>query len=192
MHTVSIHTTAKSAVLSTLVLVCGLQAAASAAVMSFTGQPFGNAPAAYTENGIRLESSVTANLFSIGNPSPGYAVDANSAIVRFTAVDNSAFNFNSIDILIQIGFVDIGLVGTKADGGGTVSQSFPVSASGFTTLAPTGFTDLSRVDLTYRGNGFLFLDNVTVTMVPEPAALGLLGVATLALRRRRPATPAAC
>ncbi len=53
------------------------------------------------------------------------------------------------------------------------------------TSSLTGSSQKIRIESVEGGTDFFYLDDITVTAVPEPSSLGLLGLGGLALLRRR-------
>jgi hypothetical protein len=69
-----------------------------------------------------------------------------------------------------------------------ITSDAPSGPTDFTAIDPT---PVDTVNFTITGdplNDNFVLDNLAVTFVPEPASLGLVGIAALALLRRRPRT----
>ena len=108
--------------------------------------------------------------------------------LTFTHTGGLSFNARSVD---TIGGFSDGNGTLKFTGfftaGGSISMDVPVSNGVITNTLLAGFVDLTRLEVaqaTGTGN-FLALDNIGFEVVPAPGAFALLGVAGLALRRRR-------
>ena len=110
--------------------------------------------------------------------------------VRLTALDNSVFNLNSIDLADANGdFFSLNFRGTKSDLS-TVSQTF-TGTGNLLTYNFIGFDDLINVEwgATRRNESGLFLvtfDNInistgkdSISTVPVPAAAWLFGSALI-------------
>jgi PEP-CTERM motif len=181
-------------VIQTLVMAFGLWlcgfANAAIIVMDFTGNPVGNAPTTYTEDGMRLVSTGSAStLFNIGNPTPGYVQNTGAAnTIHIDLLNGTAFQLLSFDVETQTNPFTIQIVGNRL-GGGTVNESFIVNTPSnvFTTFTPTlNFSGLLNFDINVpAGSGASVFDNIRISVpdaaVPAPAsfalfALGLLGM----------------
>jgi hypothetical protein len=166
-------------------------------VMTFVGlAPGSTGHTSYTENGFRLDTGTSGDIFSgssaaVTTASP-YAFPSNiGTSFRFTSADGKPFDLFGIDMAPLNGSVGprtVAFTGTLA-GGGTVTQSF--TTGGAVALAPfvfgSEFTNLVSVDFT---PGSVNFDNIEAgAFVPEPSSAVVLGaaigVAGLRSRRRR-------
>lgn len=124
------------------------------------------------------------------NSSTGTAVD-------ITGANGSAFSFFSIGLAPYLGLfggsTTVSFVGTVF-GGGTVSRviTLPGATNTMSNFTFNNFSNLSSLRLTVTSPAFdpyVQFDNVSVSVVPEPASVVLMAVGLLALgvcaRRRR-------
>jgi hypothetical protein len=156
------------------------------------------------ETGTPTPSTPTAlAMYAPGNGSfLGNAIfnDVGSAI-DFTPVAGGPFALFSLDLasydLLQVGTMPVTFTGFRLGGGMNAMQTFELSLStrAFTTVALTGFTNLSSARVTFGAPLFgAQVDNVRVGVVPEPStyllmATGLVTLGAMARRRRRANTP---
>jgi hypothetical protein len=141
-------------------------------------------------------------------PDNGSAYLSNPSGLRFSFVNGALFNFNRFDVAEYSGvfafpqFVD--LWGHKADGSvvefefytdGIFDGTGPLPDFQRIEL-PASFTDLSWVEFHFLGNdsGIIAIDNVSLSVIPEPSSLWLIivGAVLMLSRRTRDATAAPC
>jgi len=170
-----------------LIGLASLSAHAQTVVMDFQGNPFGNAPANYTEDGILQVATVdltNSTLFNFGNPAPGYALNGPSAHVTWSLVSGDPFNFVSVDLTTQTDPHTVTFTVNYDDG---AIAAFPFdTGNSFRTFAPVGgFIEVASIELDVPSNaGVTFMDNFTIT-VPEPTSLVMLGAMGVLMLRRR-------
>ncbi len=102
----------------------------------------------------------------------------------FASVFGSLFNLTSIDMGGGYRFgpgTDVSITGVRSDYS-TVSQQYTLLPASFTTYVLSGFTNLKSVTLGSAGLGYVAVDNIVTSPVPEPetyamllAGLGLIG-----------------
>lgn len=193
-----------------------LPTGASATVMDFealehvdSGQsPVPGSGKFYAEKGYEFTSSAPIHNFATwGTLSANYLGSTAlwngdgtgvTGITTLARADGQAFDLLSIDVG-ELNVSGPGIAGVTFEGvlsgGGTVTQSFTTdgvrsTGSGFQTFTLVGFTDVLSVSW-LQATPFIQFDNVTTASdadaVPEPAALGLLGLglAGLGFVRRR-------
>ena len=145
-----------------------------------------------------------------GSSSTGYiyqslgtqgAADPDQIAIQFDSLDRfgNAGAFSTINIsLFSSNGSFVAADGTDPDGAAGLTQiGSTYSSSTFGLNQTTGFYDLSgladgtevylRIGLILGSNSEAFVDNVSVTAIPEPSSLALLGLGALAVgvRRRR-------
>lgn len=143
--------------------------------------------ATYTEAGLNIagDAATFLPLDNIGaGGSGGLYVEPNSTLRLFSET-------GSFDLLsATFGAFDAGVTGLLNISAGSMSQVIQLGA--LTSFSFFGFTNLQQVTLT--SNIAFILDDLTIDLagaaVPEPASLGLAGLALaglMAVRRRRQA-----
>jgi hypothetical protein len=171
---------AAAASAATLLLGTGAASAATVTIEFGTVVAFPSSP--YIEDGFEIAGTFLL-LNSPGNPPAAIALDDLTPSLTLTRTGGGAFSLSSFDYACNSFSACAFSVGTT-----------PITANssaGFTTVSPTGFTNITSLMFT-RANGFPILDNIVltfddVTPVPVPAALPLLlaGVGGLGLMARR-------
>ena len=161
---------------------------------------FGDTPVDYTSSdlffdGFKFSTSyvhtVTSDAYGSSNGSQAlayYAVGNN--FETFSMADSTLFNLTKLDLggwaYFGQGPQTLSVIGTQA-GGGTVTATLNVAPTSFNTYTLTGFTNLQSVQLGSLPRGYVAVDNIVTTPVPEPEtyALMLAGLGLLAVVRRR-------
>lgn len=156
---------------------------------SFTVEGFSFATGA--AHGVTNLSGFGASDPAGGNYLVYLATGANTETI--TLSDATPFSLASIDLG---GWYNFGAnpqlltVTGHQSNGQTVTTQLAVAPSSFQSYALNGFTNLLSVQLGSLARGYVAVDNIVATPVPEPETyalmLGGLGLLGLALRRRRP------
>ena len=190
-----------------LVMAAGAQAAVvTVAVIDFDGD--GNLSAfptvSHSENNFTLTSNQPGgtlidndNLVRAAIGAPGVGADSNAiffganfATSTLTlAHDNAGYSFDltSFDASSLYNAAGVLTLNGTLAGGGSVSQNINLT-SDLTTINVTGMDGLSSLDFTFDGQFAPFdIDNITVNVIPIPAAVWLFGSAMglLTFMRRR-------
>ena len=152
----------------------------------------------YLESGYRIQDG--GQLYYIQQNNVQYAGSAglheriSNGLITLNRASGSAFTLTSIDLSTlhpQGTSPAVTFIGTLV-GGGTVTQTFSVTAFGFHTFVfNSSFTNLLSVSWHQGTDDFNAhqFDNIVVSSVPEPASMvllgsGLIGIATR-LRKRK-------
>ena len=119
----------------------------------------------------------------------------NATTLTITRSDAGLFDLGSLDVGFTNGYLDPSeqLKITGHTGSGDVSVTAALSKTSFSTVLTSGFSNLTSVTLSVLGNtsspGYVAIDNLSVTPVPEPETYAMLlaglGLIPLAARRRR-------
>ena len=139
----------------------------------------------------------TESAFYSGSPAL-FNNSATGTAVDITAASGGAFSFLSIGLAPYLGLfggsTTVSFLGNLM-GGGTVSRSItlPGATNVQTNFSFTGFNSLTSLRLTVTSPAFdpyVQFDNVTASVVPEPAsvvllAAGLISIGAAVRRRRR-------
>lgn len=172
-------------------------AQASVTFESVTNTAF--APSSITADGFNFSTTIwqaVQNRTDLGasNGSQYLVFQANDSYREtFSAVGNAAFNLTSIDLggwyNFGVASQSLTITGTKQDGGLVSETLIGITATSFQTFTLSNFSNLQSVELGGVTQGYVAIDNIITTPVPEPetyalllAGLGLLGVS---MRRRQ-------
>lgn len=119
----------------------------------------------------------------------------NSTSLTITRSDAGLFNLGTLDVGFTSGALAPSelLKITGHSGSGDVSITAALSKTSFSTVSTAGFNNLTSVTLSVLGDtsspGYVAIDNLAVTAVPEPETYAMLlaglGLIPLAARRRR-------
>ena len=166
---------------------------------SYTGNVRGywfEAPVDFVITGLRVPDEMNVGVQSVevvkfdGNtPPPAYPLTTNAFVSQARFVDEPSANILAVNIPVATGEV----IGIYGQCGGTCSYGTPAGPFQTTILGMP--TTLTRSGMQYTLNSGPMHDiwqeaayqvsRVEMYYVPEPATLGLLGLAGIALLRRR-------
>lgn len=119
--------------------------------------------------------------------------NGNSAQVLFKPIDDSAFDVMSMDLAVAkkaFSTGEVEIIG-NLEGGGTVSTFIDLDLTYTNHVLSSAFSNLDSMIIRSTGSGNYFteagfaVDNIEVSVVPEPMTLSLLGLGAVALLRRR-------
>lgn len=167
--------------LTTIVAVAHLTPFASATVIDFNGASTANLP--YTEGNLTFSNTGDTDPVVIGGEDGFLASGTNSGAIRIFVTGAQPFDLESISLESLFRTWRI-----ESSSGESFSPTGPGIAD-FTGL--DGWTSINSFELIHdpgEANGSIRIDDITITVVPEPAsgALLLVGSIMTIARRRQP------
>ena len=198
----------KITLLKTLVTTTALLGAASAqaAVIGFEETlPTFFGLSSYQEDGFTLTSNVPdGTIIDVNNDVRGnlgifgggtdsqtmvWGANGSTSTINMTNDASSPFWAYSLDASSMMNATGELLLTGTLHGGGTVTQTINLN-SALSTYNLVGMNELSSLDISFDGNAYFApfdLDNISVSIVPIPAAVWLFGsgIAMLFVFRRR-------